>query len=64
MQKTYVNQTIKIKNAENGHLGKFFEDLKLAVEQCYQKDHPIKGQKLVEKAKFAKFECDILSNFQ
>ena len=36
-----------------------FENLKLAVKQCYQT-----GQKLLESAKIEKFKWDILSNFR
>ena len=39
-----------IKNAKNGLFWRFFENLKLAVKQCYQT-----GQKLVENAKIGKF---------
>ena len=48
-----------IKNAKNGPFWRVFENLKLAVKQCYQT-----GQKLMENAKIQKFKCVILSNFQ
>ena len=48
-----------IKNATNGQIWQVFENLKLAVKQCYQT-----GQKLVENAKIQKFKCDILGDFQ
>ena len=53
---------IFIKNAKNGPFWRVFENLKLAVKQCYQS--VLIGQKLVENAKIQKFKCDILSNFQ
>ena len=48
-----------IKNAKNGSFWRVFENLKLAVKQCYQT-----GQKMVENAKIEKFKCDILGDFQ
>ena len=46
------------------HFGEFLENLKLAVKQCYQTGQFELDKKLVENAKFQKFKCDILSNFQ
>ena len=40
-----------IKNAKIGQFLRVFEDLKLAVKQCYQKRSVLIGQKLVENAK-------------
>ena len=49
-----------IKNAKNGQFWRVFENLKLAVKQCYQT-----GQKLVENAKkLKKYKWDILGDFQ
>ena len=45
-----------IKNANNGQIGDFFENLKLAVKQCYQKNQFLIGQKLVENAKISKIQ--------
>ena len=45
-----------IKNAKNGPFWRVFENLKLAVKQCYQKGYFLIGQKLVESAKIEKFE--------
>ena len=53
-----------IKNAKNGPFWRVFENLKLAVKQCYQTSQFFIGQKLVENAKIQKYKCDILSNFQ
>ena len=44
-----------IKNAKNGQFWRYFENLKLAVNQCYQDKNWWK---------MPKFKCDILSNFQ
>ena len=51
---------------KNGPFWRVFENLKLAVKQCYQTlDRSVLvGQKLVENAKIQKFKCDILRNFQ
>ena len=53
-----------IKNAKNDPFWRVFENLKLAVKQCYQIDQVFIGQKLVENAKIKTFKCDILSDFQ
>ena len=53
-----------IKNAKNGPFWRLFENMKLAVKQCYQTGQLLIGQKLVENAKIQKFKCDILSDFQ
>ena len=45
------------------HFGGFFENLNLAVKQCYQTGHFF-GQKLGENAKIEKLKCDILGDFQ
>ena len=47
-----------------GPFWRVFENLKLAVKQCYQTMSVLIGQKLVENAKIKKLKCDILSNFQ
>ena len=53
-----------IKNAKNDPFWRVFENLKLAVKQCYQTDRSVlMGQKLMENAKIQKFKCDLLSNF-
>ena len=52
-----------IKNAKNGPIWRVFENLKLAIEQCYQTGHFLLGQKLVENTKIKEFKCDIFSNF-
>ena len=44
---------------KNGPFWQSFENLKLAVKQCFQT-----GQKMVENAKIEKFKCDILGDFQ
>ena len=41
--------------------GEFYENLKLAVKQCYQTGQFLIGQKLVENAKIQKSKCDILN---
>ena len=46
-----LNRKKFIKNAKNGPFWRVFENLKLAVKQCYQTSHFLKGQKLEEKAK-------------
>ena len=46
-----------IKNAKNGEFLGFFENLKLAVKQCYQTVQFLMDQ-------MPKFKCDILGNFQ
>ena len=53
-----------IKNAKNGPVWRVFENLKLAVKQCYQTGQFFIGQKLVENAKIEKLKCDILGDFQ
>ena len=53
-----------IKNAKNGPFWRVFENLKLAVKQCYQTSQFLIGQKLAENAKIQELKCDILSNFQ
>ena len=53
-----------IKNAKNSSFWRFFENLKLAVKQCYHTGSVLIGQKLVENAKIKKLKCDILSSFQ
>ena len=53
-----------IKIAKNGPFWRVFENLKLAVKQCYQTGQFKIGQKLMKKAKVQKFKCDIFSNFQ
>ena len=53
-----------IKNAKNCPFWQVFENLKLAVKQCYQTGQFLIGQKLVENAKIKKFKCDILGDFQ
>ena len=40
-----------IKNAQNGPFWRVFENLKLAVKQCYQTGKFLRGQKLVEMPK-------------
>ena len=45
-----------IKNAKNGQFWRVFENLKLAVKQCYQTGQFLIGQKLVENAKIQKFK--------
>ena len=47
---------------QNGQFWRAFENLKLAVKQCYQTF--LIGQKWVEKAKINIFKCDYLSDFQ
>ena len=49
------------KNAQNGPFWRFFENLKLAVNQCYQTGQFVKGQKL---AKNGKLKSDNLDDFQ
>ena len=44
-----------IKNAKNGPFWREFENLKLAVKQCYQTGQFLIGQKLVENAKIQNF---------
>ena len=50
-----------IKNAKNGPFWRVFQNLKLAVKQCYQTGQFLIGQKLVENAKiqYALFYCQI-----
>ena len=49
------------KNAKNGPFGELFENLKLAVKQCYQTGQI--GQKLLENAIIEKI-CDFLRIFK
>ena len=46
----YILRQKFIKNAKNGPFWRVFENLKIAVKQCYQTDHLKKGQKLAENA--------------
>ena len=46
-----------MKNAKNGQFWRVFENLKIAVKQCYQTGQS--GLKLVENSK-----CDIFGDFQ
>ena len=48
-----------IKNAKNAPFWRVYQNLKLAVKQCYQTGQFLIGQKLVENAKIQKFKCDI-----
>ena len=52
-----------VQNAKNSPLWRVFENLKLAVKQCYQTGQFFMGQKLAENAKIEKFKCDILGDF-
>ena len=57
-------QQFIFKNAKNGPFLRLFENLKLAVKQCYKQVSFKIAQKLVANARIQKFKCDILSNFQ
>ena len=50
-----------IKNAKNGPFWRVFENMKLAVEQCYQT-----GKLLLDKSwwKIGKLKCHIMGDFQ
>ena len=58
---TFMSVQKFIKNTKNGPFWRIFENLKLAVKQCYQT-----GQFQLDKkwCKMPKFKCDILSDFQ
>ena len=57
----FARSSTTIKNAKKGSFWRVFENLKLAVKQCYQT-----GQFYNDKNwwKMPKFKCDILSDFQ